>query len=532
MLVGTKYAAAPPTGRYDAIVIGSGLAGLSAASVLARAGKRVLVLERHYTAGGFTHSYRRRGYTWDVGVHYVGEVHKPGSTLRRVFDTITDGQLQWAQMPDTYDRIVMPDASYDFVAGASAFREELLRSFPSARGELDAYLRLLRANGRAVAAEFGPRFLPGPLDPVLGGVARRATGSQFTRTTASVLGGVVSDPKLAGVLTGQWGDYGLPPGRSAFGMHAVVAQHYLGGAAFPVGGAWRIADSIVPGIERAGGAVLVNAEVGQILVVRGRAIGVRMTNGDEILADHVISDAGLQNTYGRLLPEGAGDRVRRKAAALTPSVGHLGLTVGLKGTTAELGLQGTNLWVYPGYDHDANMRAYKADPDAPFPLQYLSFPSAKDPQWETANPGRSTIDVISTVPYDRFAEWKGTPWRKRGAAYEDLKAGLSERLLAELYRQVPGARGRVDVAELSTPLSTMEFNSTPNGGLYGLEHSPDRFSQTWISPRTPIKGLRLTGQDTLFCGVASAALSGVLTASAVLGPRSVPLLAEVFGRRR
>ena len=118
MLVGTRYATATIDDRYNVVVVGSGLGGLTTAALLSMAGRKVLVLERHYTAGGFTHSYRRRGFEWDVGVHYVGEMHKPQSRMRRVFDAITDSQLQWAQLGDPYDRIIVGADSYDFVAGA------------------------------------------------------------------------------------------------------------------------------------------------------------------------------------------------------------------------------------------------------------------------------------------------------------------------------------------------------------------------------------------------------------------------------
>ncbi len=67
-----SYKQRPPDGEWDAIMIGSGMGALAAAALLAlRAGKRVLVLERHYTAGGFTHVFHRPGYDWDVGVHYA-----------------------------------------------------------------------------------------------------------------------------------------------------------------------------------------------------------------------------------------------------------------------------------------------------------------------------------------------------------------------------------------------------------------------------------------------------------------------------
>src|SRR5580692_12111765 len=116
---------------WDAIVIGSGIGGLATAALLAKhGGQRVLVLERHYTAGGFTHAFRRPGYEWDAGVHYVGEVSDPGSPIRAAFDHITEGRLRWNPMPDVYDRISIGDRDYDFPTGLERFRAEMGDRFP------------------------------------------------------------------------------------------------------------------------------------------------------------------------------------------------------------------------------------------------------------------------------------------------------------------------------------------------------------------------------------------------------------------
>src|SRR5580704_10557961 len=97
--VGSSYQQNPVADQWDAIVIGSGIGGLAAAALLAKhGGKRVLVLERHYVAGGFTHTFHRPGYEWDVGVHYVGQVQDAASPLRRIFDRLTDGRLKWNPM--------------------------------------------------------------------------------------------------------------------------------------------------------------------------------------------------------------------------------------------------------------------------------------------------------------------------------------------------------------------------------------------------------------------------------------------------
>jgi len=108
--------------HYDYIVIGSGMGSLTFAAIMAKDGKKVLVLERHYTPGGYTHVFKRRGYEWDVGIHYIGEVGRERSLVRKLFDYISDGNLKWADMGEVYDRIVIGDEIYDFVKGTKNFK--------------------------------------------------------------------------------------------------------------------------------------------------------------------------------------------------------------------------------------------------------------------------------------------------------------------------------------------------------------------------------------------------------------------------
>src|ERR1700722_15058205 len=145
---------------FDAIVIGSGMGGLTVASLLARhAGKRVrvLVLERHYTAGGFTHVFRRPGYEWDVGVHYIGQVNDPASPMRAAFDHLTDGRLQWQEMPDVYDRVILGGREYEFLTGTERFRHRLKDYFPSEGPAIDGYFRAVRRCAKSAGLFFASR---------------------------------------------------------------------------------------------------------------------------------------------------------------------------------------------------------------------------------------------------------------------------------------------------------------------------------------------------------------------------------------
>jgi all-trans-retinol 13,14-reductase len=528
MDVGVSYKQKPITGRYDAIVIGSGMGGLTPAAVLAkRARKRVLVLERHYTAGGFTHTFTRPGYEWDVGVHYIGQVGERGA-LRAPFDYLTEGRLEWAPLPDVYDRVYLGDRSYDFVSGTKRFLATMKEAFPGEARAIDRYVDLVKACARTGTPYYLDKALPAAVSRMIGPLVRAPYMRYATRTTADVLASLTRNRELVAVLTAQLGDYGLPPSRSSFAIHAAVVGHYLGGAYFPVGGASAIARAIAPTIESRGGAIYINADVASVIVEGGRAQGVRMADGREVRAPIVISDAGVANTFGRLVPRELVPRATTDALSRVPySVGHLCLYLGLKHTDEELDLHGTNLWIYPDENHETNIDRFLADPEAPLPLVYVSFPSAKDPTFRDRHPGRATIDVITLARYDWFAQWGDTRWKKRGADYDALKARFTERLLDVLFAKVPQLRGKIDVMELSTPLTTRHFGGHPHGELYGLDHTPARYRLP-LRAATSIPGLYLSGQDLVSCGVGGALLGGVIAAAAIDGPGA---LVDVMRRR-
>ncbi len=510
--------------HYDAILIGSGMGCLAAGACLSKEGKKVLLLERHYTAGGYTHVFKRRGYEWDVGIHYIGEVNRENGVLKKLFDHITDGELKWADMGDVYDRIVIGDKTYDFKKGVENYKNQLKEYFPEEAQAIDAYVDLVFQVSKASRKYFAEKAIPKGIQTLMGKSMRKPYLKYATRSTLSVLNELTDNKELIKVLTGQYGDYGLPPAQSSFVMHASISKHYFHGGYFPIGGSSRIVETVDPIIEKAGGTILTNAEVKQVKINDGKAVGVEMNDGSVITSDSVISGTGFINTYTKLIPEDLVNKyqVNDQLQKVNPSAAHACLYIGLNGSPEELKLPKANYWIYPDdLDHDACVERYSNDLDAPFPVVYISFPSAKDPTWNDRYPGKSTIDIITVMPYDIFQQWEETRWKKRGEEYDTLKEKFAQRLLNELFRLEPQLKGKVDHYELSSPITTKHFMNYDRGELYGIDHNPERYENRFLQPRTPIKNFFLTGQDIVTAGVAGALFAGFLTASAITGKNQV-----------
>lgn len=506
--------------QFDTIVIGSGIGGLSVGAMLAKAGKKVLILEKHYTLGGYTHLFRRRGYAWDVGLHYVGQVHIPGTFLNKAFRYITNEKLEWAPLDDVYDKAVFGDEVYEFPRGKENLKAKLKEYFPAAEDQasIDAYFQLLSEVEHVGVGYYVEKVLPPALANIFGDRLRRKVLKYSDLITLDVLRSITKNEKLIGVLTAQYGDYGLQPSQSSFYMHALLANHYMDGAGYPVGGAGSIAENVVPVIEASGGAAVHQAEVTQIIVKDNKAIGVTLADGKSIYADTIISDAGIHNTYATLLPDAVAKQhhLEEQLKQLTPSGAHMGLYVGVKESPESLNLPRCNYWIFPPeYNHAVNQARYTSL-DSQIPVAYVSFPAAKDPESQKLHPGRSTVEVIIIVPYEWFKKWEGTEWRKRGEEYQQMKERVAEQMFEQLYRVAPQLRGKIDCYDISSPLSTKKFTSHPFGEIYGTAHTPKRFRQKFLKPHTPVKNLYLTGQDVMIASIAGGLMGGLLCASAVL----------------
>ena len=512
---------------YDAIVIGSGIGSLTTAGLLARAaGARVLVLEQHTTPGGLTHSFRRLGATWDVGVHYVGDM-EPGSRPRQLMDYLTAGALTWNRMPAGYDRFYLTGHGLDVTipAGADEYQRLLTSLFPHEKKAIRRYCRDVKRAYSWMSLHYAHEMVPPRAAPAVR-LAQRALAGHALERTQHYMERRFRDPALRSLLTTHWGDYGVEPSRSAFVAHAMIVGHYMNGAWFPRGGSAQIARMIEKGIVGAGGRILLAHEVDQILVEDGAAVGVRVTDHSgavpltyEERAPIIISGIGARETYQRLLPTtgptgGLTARVREKITGL----GHGGsaVTVYLTLDHYPEGVTGANVWINTdtGLADPARMTAGLLDghPRSAF----ISFPAIKSGE------PHATAEIVSFVMPEAFERWAGTRPKERGRDYEALTSSMARALIDLAESAVPGLKDAVRYVEVGTPLTVEHYTSHEGGCFYGLPLTPERFHADLGTPSTPITNLILTGQDAGMPGIVGAAMAGLSAACKALGPAGYP----------
>ena len=314
-----------------------------------------------------------------------------------------------------------------------------------------------------------------------------------------------------------------------------MVMHTMLGTFYPKGGASEIAYNMIPTIEATGGRVLVRVRVKEIIVNNGCAVGVKVTKGKQeytIMAPLIISDAGLMNTVHRLLPGHVTKKYQMDCLTkkVEPSIGVISVFVGLDGTKEELGLTAQNIWAFTDEKiENVGLNYMVLTPEdaksASVPIIFISFPSAKDPTFNSRYPGKSTAELITLTPSKWFEEWKDEKVMHRGDDYTSFKMKLGRQMWQQLCIMYPHLEDKLEYFEVGTPLSNQYYLESYSGEVYGLNHDVNRFDpyvQTELRPETPVSGLYLAGQDVFCVGFVGGLFGGVLCASAIL-KRNIPI---------
>lgn len=529
----------------DHVIVGSGLSGLYLAALLSRIGRRVVVLEQHYIAGGCTHTFKDKGFEFDTGVHYLGQATQLAAIMD--FGAGRDGAFR-------LQRQVLEDGSQVFNElhlgrgfvhrtrpGRKTYANDIVAQFPDEEKAIRRYFAECERAGLGMAVLFLRHFLPQRVFRALlslPGPFRWAANRFVSRTLDQVLTECgIKSRDLRALLSAEFGDYGTVPDRAPFFIHALIHAHYWEeGGFFPVGGSDTFALALVPAILDAGGAVLVRAPVSSLVVERGRVVGVEVGDKGVVRAKRsVISSAGAEVTYRRLLDpivveKLGGVPLSLERAEEYGSSHHLYAFFGVDGSQEDLKLPSYNILSFPYGDGENLSQAWRrsvfgASPgerpafltseaafkEAQIPV-YLSCPSAKDPEYSKRCPGKSSIVMITECRAEYFGD--AGPANKRGEEYVEVKRKYQELLLRALYGNFPQLEGKVTYIDVGTPWSNEHYLGRKSS--YGLDHDASRFLDPSVRVQV-MPGLYLTGQDVLADGIFTQPLAALLTASKVLG---------------
>lgn len=537
----------------DHIIVGSGLSGLYLAALLSKLGRKVLVLEQHYVAGGCTHTFKDKGFEFDTGVHYVGQATQLAAMMD--FASGRPGAFEFSRSgiedgSNVYNEITVGGYTHRFRPGKEQFIGDLVARFPDQEAALRLFFREVLYGAMAMGLVTSKQMLSPAVWKLMinmPGPARWISKRYIERTLSTVLTDCgVTDNTLRSLLSAEFGDYGVVPDEAPFFMQAIILFHYIWeGGFYPKGGSDAFAESLVPTILDAGGSVMVRAPVSRIVVENGRAVGVEVNGKGMVRARcSVISAAGAEVTYRKLLDEVLVQKMGGppQSVLATEKKGvahHVYGFIGFDGTSAELGLPTHNIWSFPVKDGETPdlTQAWKSvfgsekgtppsfleSEESANQMQlpcFISFPSAKDTSYNTKCPGKSSAVIISESRAEYFA--MAGPVNKRGDEYKQVKERYKQALLNAVLRHFPGLKSKVSYVDVATPLSNEHYLGRASS--YGLDQDAARFLDPTLSVCVPqIRGLYLTGQDLMCCGVMGQPIVAWLTLAKVLGVTSPDL---------
>ena len=456
--------AASPEPCWDVIVIGAGIGGLVTASQLAAKGAKVLVLERYLIPGGSGGSFKREGYTFDVGASMIFGFGEKGHTnllTRALADvgehctTIADPvQLEY-HLPAGLQIAV--DRDYE------RFLAELIARFPHEASGIRRFydtcwqvfrcldaMPLLSLEDPAYLAKV---FFKAPLACL--GLAR-----WLPVNVGAVARAHISDPALLKFIDMECFCWSVMPADQTPMINAgmVFSDRHAGGINYPKGGVGVIAEQLVRGLERHGGTMRYRARVSKVLLEDGRAVGVQLADGEQIRATRIVSNATRWDTFaGEPGSEGAVaqplvDAAHTPAAERTwrrrykPSPSFLSLHLGVKADVIPSGTHVHHLLLEEWSDMDAEQGT-----------AFVSIPTLLDPS--LAPEGHH---IVHSFTPSSMQHWQGLS----PSAYAAKKQADAQRLIQRLEAFLPGLSGAISHREVGTPRSHRRFLGR-SGGSYG-----------------------------------------------------------------
>ena len=489
---------------YDAVVIGAGNGGLTAAAQLAISGAKVLVLEQHNLPGGFATSFVRGRFEFEATLHELGNVgskEKKGG-VRKLLEDGFGAEVDFVPVPEAY-RLIIPDDGLDVTLpfGVDAYLDAIEEAVPGSKPSVAEYLELCKEATQGIGYLFRSKepidenFLKTKLSNFL-----KSAGFSYGEVTERL--GIPDRAKK--ILDAYWLYLAVPPSRMAFSVYgAMLHMFLLHGAYIPRFRSHEMSTAIETRIRECGGSVEFNTRVENILVENGRVAGIETAQGDRILTHHVISNASPTLVYNYLIhpkteiPEIAYRNVNARTGGVSSFVVYLGLDA----SHEDLGLNEYSYFVCDHLDleklYESLTHLYKPQ------LQACTCLNAAIP--DCSPPGTTLLSLTGVY---QLGVWDAI----KPENYVQVKRKVAEQLIDQFERATKiRIRDRIEEIEIATPQTFGRYTGAYKGSTYGYE------LETWdsIIPRMLcleeeqyISGLRFTGGSSFLGPGYNSTLSG------------------------
>lgn len=493
---------------YDIVVIGSGMGGLVCADILSREGYNVCVLEKNKQLGGCLQTFSRKKIIFDSGVHYIGGLSK-GQNLYQIFKYL--GLMDKLKLEridlEAFDKIIIEndDREYVYAQGYERFITRLVKDFPEDEEGIKKYCDMIR--------EVCNRF---PLYNLRSGGSYTEKESVLNLDAEQFIASCTTNKKLQLVLGGNNILYAGQGGKTPFYVHALILNHYIESSWKCVDGGSQISKVLAANIRKAGGEIIRNTEVVSIKVEEERATHVLLKDGSQIAARHFISNLHPAQTIAMTDSTLLKPAYRNRIKSLENTVSSFTVNLIFKKDSFSYF---SNNYYYQREGHLWSMDRYTEEN---WPLGYALFLSAGRGKQKFA-------ESASIIAYMRFDEM--TPWLDtyntaaapgdRGETYAAFKKRKAEKLIDCVEEKFPGFRACIDAYYVATPLSYRDYIGTTDGSMYGVAKNVNDVLKTFISARTRIPNLFLTGQNLNLHGILGATMSGLVTCITLMGNESV-----------
>lgn len=511
---------------YDVVIIGAGVAGLTSAALLSKAGLTVCVLEKEPHPGGYLAGFRRKDFRFDTAIHWLNQC-KPGGMVFTLFDVL--GGDYPAALPQQRIRRYKGDGfDYLLTNNPEELKQQWIREFPQDKEGIERFFKAARKLGESFE-NFGHIF------------RSEETMSFFERMKNKQNLLKFALPFIPHIRYN--GEKGLKKGLSKYfkseKLHRVFASDSellnclvpIGWAYFgdyqspPKGGGQRIPEWLEHLVKYYGQHTNYKCSVQEILVENGVSKGVRFEHrGREytVQSKYVIAACDVEALYERMLPKGAvPEKLLRKLRRAELYSSSVTLSVALDCPVEALGFNEELVHIASiGKAEQVGMSG-----DAVRSEISILAPSFRDPS--LAPPGQGTLTIFMPALMEYEQQWlteqdeKGT--LKRGEAYKDLKQRIADILISRVEEAVaPGLRSHILFYDVATPVTHWRYTGNRGGTMMGAKPGRANMQNKIAHYRTPVKNLLLGGHWAELGGGVPIAVKAAANASLLVFQQEKP----------